>query len=195
MKDRAKQLKELERHFETDNKSPVEADTVSKAYDEKEAEKQFSTVSLEPKPKKQKFGKCRDELKDLVPINCATLIIPLTTVKLSETGVSHQYYSSCTESEGQSIYRCLLEKPGSDVNCTYYVAQMAAMCTHIHQKHLKLCIKYRLCKKKSYSSTQISLHLKTNHSNQEGEWFEPTPLLEVIWRRSRLKCWPQIFKR
>ena len=64
------------------------------------------------------------------------------------------------------------------MNCTYYAAQMATICPHIHQKHLKLCIKCRLCKKKSYSSTQISLHLKTIHSNQEGEWFEPTPLLE-----------------
>ena len=102
LKDRAKQLKELGRHFETDNKLPDEGDTVSKARDQKEAEKQFSTASLEPKPKKQKFGKCHDELKDLVPINRATLIIPSTTVKLSETGVSCQYYSSCTESEGQS---------------------------------------------------------------------------------------------
>ena len=31
---------------------------------------------------------------------------------------------------------------------------------------------------KSYSSTQISPHLKTIHSNQEGEWFKPNPLLE-----------------
>ena len=52
------------------------------------------------------------------------------------------------------------------------------MCTHICQKHLKLCIKCRLCKKKSYSSSKISLHSKTIHSNQESEWFEPTPLLE-----------------
>ena len=86
--------------------------------------------------------------------------------------------SSCTKSEGQSIYRCLLKKPGPDLNCTYYVAEMATMCTQICRKHLKLCIKCRLCKKKSYSSTQISLHLKTIHSSQEGEWFEPTPLLE-----------------
>ena len=177
-KDRAKQLKELERHFKTDNESPNEGNTISKACDQQEAEEQFSTASPVPKPKKQKFGKCHDELKGLVPLSWALLIVPSTTVKLSETGVSHQYYSSRTESEGQSIYRCLLKKPGSDVNCTYYAAQMATMCTHIGQKHLKLCIKCRLCKKQSYSSTQISLHLKTIHSSQESEWFEPTPLLE-----------------
>ena len=55
-KDRAKQLKEFERHFETHNKLPDKGDTVSKAHDQKEAEEQFSTVSPEPKPKKQKFG-------------------------------------------------------------------------------------------------------------------------------------------
>ena len=104
LKDKTKQLKELERHFKTNNESPDEGDTVSKAHDQKEAEEQFSTVSLEPKPKKWKFGKCHDELKDLVPINHATLIVPSTTVKLSETRVSRQYYSSRTESEGQSIY-------------------------------------------------------------------------------------------
>ena len=177
LKDRAKQLEEVERHFETDNESSDEGDTVSKACDQ-QAEEQFSTASPEPKLKKQKFGKCCDELKDLVPPSQAMPIIPSTTVKLSETGVSPQYYSSRTKSEGQSIYRCLLKKPVSDVNCTYYVAQMATMCIHICRKHLKLCIKCRLCKKKSYSSTQISLHLKTIHSNQESEWFEPTPLLE-----------------
>ena len=177
-KDRAKQLEELERHFETNNELPNEGDTISKAHDQQEAEEQFSTASLEPKPKKQKFGKCRDELKDLVPLSRAMQIVLSTTVKFSETGVSHQHYSSCTESEGQSIYRCLLKKPGSDVNCTYYTAQMATMCTHICRKHLKVCIKCRLCQKKSYSSTQISLHLKTIHSSQESEWFEPTSLLE-----------------
>ena len=51
-KDRAEQLEELERHFETDNESLNEGDTVSKACDQKEAEEQFSAASLEPKPKK-----------------------------------------------------------------------------------------------------------------------------------------------
>ena len=54
-KDRAKQLKE----FETDNELPDEGDSISKAHDQQEAEEQFSTASLEPKPKKQKFSKGR----------------------------------------------------------------------------------------------------------------------------------------
>ena len=111
-KNGAKQLEELESCFETDNESPDKGDTISKAHDQQEAEEQFSTVSLEPKPKKWKFGKCRDELKDLVPLSQAMLIVPLTTVKLGETGMSCQYYSSHIESEDQSIYRCLLKKLG-----------------------------------------------------------------------------------
>ena len=149
MKDRAKQLEELERHFETDNESPDEGDTISKAHDQQEAEEQFSTVSPEPKPKKWKFSKCHDELKDLVPISHAMPIVPSTTVKLSETRVFCQYYSSCTKSEGQSIYRCLLKKkPGSSVNYTYYATQMATMSTYIHQKHLKLCNKLQIVQEK-----------------------------------------------
>ena len=177
-KEKAKQLEELERHFETEEESPDEGDTVSKAQDEQEVLEQLAATSSEPKPKKRKFGKCRDELKDLVPISCAILIMPSTTVKLSKTRVPHQSYSSRTESEGQSIYRCLLKNPGSDADCTYYAAQMATMCMHIHHKHLKLCIKCRLCPKKSYNSTQMSLHLKTIHHDQKDEWFEPTSPLE-----------------
>ena len=175
-KERAKQL-ELERHFEREE-LPDEGDTVYKAQDQQEVAEQFAVTSSELKPKKQKFSKCHDELKDLMPIGHAIPIMPSSTVKLSKTGVPHQSYSHRTESEGQSIYSCLLKNPGSDADCTYYAAQMATMCMHIHHKHLKLCIKCRLCSKKSCSSTQMSLHLKTIHHDQEGEWLKPTPPLE-----------------
>ena len=52
------------------------------------------------------------------------------------------------------------------------------MTTHIHRKHMKICVKCCLCKKRSYSSTTISLHLKTIHREESAEWFEPTPTLE-----------------
>ena len=55
---------------------------------------------------------------------------------------------------------------------------MAAMMTHIHYKHLKICIKCCLCQKGSYSATTISLHLKTIHRDESAEWFKPTPPLE-----------------
>ena len=41
----AEQLKELERHFKTDNELPDEGDTISKARDQQETEEQFSTAS------------------------------------------------------------------------------------------------------------------------------------------------------
>ena len=105
-------------------------------------------------------------------------IIPSITVKLSETGVPHSYYSRREASEGQSIYKCLLKKLETETPCSYYAAQMAVMMTHIHCKHLKLCINCCLCMKKSYSATTMSLHLKTAHKDQSAKWFKPTPLLE-----------------
>ena len=94
-------------------------------------------------------------------------IIPSTSVKLSETGVPHSYYSDREASEGQSIYRCLLTKLGTETPCSYYAAQMAAVTTHLHRKHLKLCLKCRLCDKKSYSAnTQmaaVTTHLHRKH--------------------------------
>ena len=56
-KERAKQLEELERHFETEEELPDEGDTVLKAQDEQEAAEQFAATSSEPKPKKWKFDK------------------------------------------------------------------------------------------------------------------------------------------
>ena len=175
-KERGKQLEELECHFVAEEEPPADEDTISKAEDEKEAATQFN-VGV-PRAKRQCFGQCRDDLKDLVSINKAVPIIPSTTFKLSETGVPHSYYSHCEASEGQSIYKCLLKKPETETPCSCYAAQMAMMMTHIHRMHLKLCIKCCLCEKKSYSPTTMSLHLKTAHKDQSAEWFKPTPLLE-----------------
>ena len=137
-KERGKQLEELEHHFDSDNDSPDNEDTISKKQDEEEATTQFIDATIEPKPKKHGFGKCRDNLKDLVPINKATPILPSTTVKLSKTGVPQKSCSDHSESEGQSIYRYHLMKPGTEIPCMYYAAQMAAMCTHIQCKHMKI---------------------------------------------------------
>ena len=144
-KERGKQLEELEHCFDLDNDSSGNEDTVSKKQDEKEAATQFADAEVEPKLKKHRFGKCQDNLKDLVPINKVTPILPSTRVKLSETGVPHKSYSDHSESEGQSIYHCFLIKPDTEIPCTYYMAQMAAMCMHIWCKHMKICIKCRLC--------------------------------------------------
>ena len=55
---------------------------------------------------------------------------------------------------------------------------MAAVTTHLRRKHLKLCLKCRLCDNKSYSANTMSLHLKTAHEDQSADWFEPSPPLE-----------------
>ena len=36
----------------------------------------------------------------------------------------------------------------------------------------------QLCKKKSFSSTTMSVHLKAVHHDDTNEWFEPTSALE-----------------
>ena len=90
-KERGKQLEELECHFDVEEESLVDEDTVSKADDEKEAAAQFEDGA--PRAKKRYFGQCRDDLKDLVPISKAMPIVPSTMVKLSKTGVPHCYYS------------------------------------------------------------------------------------------------------
>ena len=64
-----------------DEESPDNEDTISKAKDERDAAKQFEDAP--PKPKKHHFGKCKENLKDLVPISKAIPIIQSTTIKLS----------------------------------------------------------------------------------------------------------------
>ena len=97
-KKRGHELEELECHFKTDEESPDNEDTISKAEDEQDAAKQFKGAP--PKSKKWHFGKCKDDLRGLVPISKAVPIILSTTIKLSETGVRHSYYSPWVGSEG-----------------------------------------------------------------------------------------------
>ena len=175
-KDWGKELEELERHFETDEESLEEEFTVSKAEDAAEAAAQFADAP--PKTKWHHFGQCHNDLPDLLPLDKAVPIIPLTTIKLSKAGVPRAYYSNREGSEGQSIYKCYLKCPSMETTCSYWSAQLAAITTHIHWKHLKICVKCHLCSKRSYSTTTIVKHLKLIHHDQQNEWFDPTPLLE-----------------
>ena len=104
-KERGKQLEELERQFDSDNESLAEEDTVSISQNVINAAAQFADAE-EPKPKHKRFRKCHESLKYLVPLHKPTAIMPSTTVKLSETGVSRKFYSEHEKSEGQSIYHC-----------------------------------------------------------------------------------------
>ena len=171
LKEQGKELEELERHFEIDEESLEEEFTVSKAEDAAEAAAQFADA---PKAKRCHFGQCHDDLPDLLPLNKVVPVIPSTTIKLSETGVPQAYYSDREGSEGQSIYKCYLKHPGTETTCSYWSAQLAAMTTHIHQKHLKICVKCHLCSKRFYSTTAIVKHLKLIHRDQQNEWFDNT---------------------
>ena len=191
-KTRGQQLEELEHHF-IDDEPPTEEDTISKTEDKKEAATQFDPDV--PRTKKHRFGQCRDELKDLVPLDKAMPIIPSTSVKLSETGVPRSYYSDREASEGQSIYRCLLTKPGTETPCSYYAAQMAAVTTHLRRKHLKLCLKF-------VSVTRRAIQLTPCHftSKQLIKIRVPTGLsLPLCWReilwRLLTKFSPKISRR
>ena len=64
------------------------------------------------------------------------------------------------------------------LGCPYSTAQFAQCCTHIHRKHLGVCIKGRLCDHHSFRSVDIQKHLKDVHINDEDKWFEPVLELE-----------------
>ena len=91
---------------------------------------------------------------------------------LHQTGVPKKYISETASAEGQLIYKCM--HPG----CPYSTAQFAQCCTHIHRKHLGVCIKCQLCDHCSFRSVDIQKHLKDVHMNNEDKWFEPVPELE-----------------
>ena len=74
--------------------------------------------------------------------------------------------------DGQSIYRCNV------TGCEYITAQFAQACTHVHHKHLGVCVKCRLCDKRSFRSVDIQKHCCIVHRDEESEWFELEPALE-----------------
>ena len=65
-----------------------------------------------------------------------------------------------------------------ETTCSYWSVHLAAMTTHIRQKHLKVCVKCCLCSKRPYSTTTIVKHLKLIHHDQQNEWFDLIQLLE-----------------
>ena len=99
-------------------------------------------------------------------------VIPTTTICLHQTGVPKKYISETASAEGQSIYKCM------HLGCPYSTEQFAQCCTHVHRKHLGVCIKCRLCNHHSFRSVDIQKHLKDVHMNDEDKWFEPVPELE-----------------
>ena len=150
-------LETLDRDFveNTPNVEPI-GGTITK---EADAAKSLSSA---PPPKRRK--KC-SQGPDKVRLAKAAPIIPSTfvifTIILERKG-----------EDGQSIYRCNVG------GCEYIMAQFAQACTHMHRKHLGVCVKCHLCDKRSFRSVDIQKHYNVMYHDQEAEWFEPIPALE-----------------
>ena len=131
-------------------------------------EQERSSSSVPPKKECKKSSQSPDKLK----LKLATPIFPSMTVGLHQTGVSSHYISERARSQGQSVYRCMY------AGCDDVTAQHAQCHTHMHCKHLRVCIQCRLCPHRSYRSVDIQKHLRDIHQDQEDCWFEPTPDLK-----------------
>ena len=102
----------------------------------------------------------------------ATPCIPSTMIPLHHTGMPKSLIGERSGSDGQSVYCCKFE------TCAYLTAQYAQCCMHIHRKHLGVCVKCRLCDKRSYQMVDLQKHLTAVHPNEESDWFESIPALE-----------------
>ena len=84
--------------------------------------------------------------------------------------------------KGTSFWEKRLRQPkafiGAMSGYEYITAQFAQACTHVHCKHLRVCVKYRLCNKRSFRSVDIQKHCMVVHQDAEAKWFKPVPPLE-----------------
>ena len=116
------------------------------------------------KKSSQGLDKCK--LAQAIPMT------PSTTVRFHQTGVAKNQVSERKGADGQSIYRCNV------AGCEYIMAQFTQTCTHICHKHLRVCMKCRLCDESSFRSADIQRFCHIVHRDEESEWFEPVPALE-----------------
>ena len=116
------------------------------------------------KTSSQGLDKCK--LAQAIPMT------PSTTVRFHQTGVAKNQVSEQKGANAQSIYRCNV------TGCEYIMAQFAQACTHVCHKHLGVCVKCRLCDKRSFRSVDIQKHCHIVHRDEESEWFELMPALE-----------------
>ena len=116
-------------------------------------EQERSSSSVPPKKQHKKSSQGPSKVK----LKLATPIIPSTTVGLHQTGVPGHYVSEHAGSQDQSVYRCMY------VGCDYVTAQHAQCHTHMHCKHLRVCIQCRLCPCRSYRSVNIQRDLRDAH--------------------------------
>ena len=116
--------------------------------------------------KKSSQGPDKCKLAQAIPMT------PSTTMRFHQTGVAKNQVLERKGADGQSIYRCNV------TGCEYIMAQFAQVCTHVHHKHLGVCMKCRLCDKRSFRSVDIQKHCRIVHRDEESECFEPVPALE-----------------
>ena len=140
----------------------------AKGLTSKEAATAEATFQPPPAKRRKQLPQGPDKCK----LQLAGAVIPTTMIRLHQTGVPKKYISERASAEGQLIYKCM--HPG----CPYSTAQFAQCCTHIHRKHLGVCIKCQLCDHCSFRYVDIQKHLKDVHMNDEGKWFEPVPVPE-----------------
>ena len=159
-------FKTIERKF-TENTPDAKPATGLVAKEVVEEQERSSSL-VPPKNRCKKSSQGPNKLK----LKLATPIFPSMTVGLHQTGVPSCYISERAGSQGQSVYRCMY------AGCDYVTAQHAQCHTHVHRKHLRVCIQCRLCPHRSYRSVNIQKHLRDIHQDQEDCWFEPTPDLE-----------------
>ena len=134
--------------------------------------KEAATVEAESQPPPAKQRRRLPQGPDKCKLQATTAVIPSTTICLYQTGVPKKCISERASAAGQSIYKCM------HPSCPYSTAQLAQCCTHIHRKHLGVCIKCQLCNHHSFQSVDIQKHLRDVHMNEEAKWFEPVPELE-----------------
>ena len=134
--------------------------------------KEAATVEATSQPPPAKRRKWLPQGPDKCKLKLTAAVIPTTMIHLHQTGVPKRYISERASAEGQSIYKCM------DPGCPYSTAQFAQCCTHIHRKHLGVCIKCQLCDHCSFRSVDIQKHLKDVHMNDEDKWFKPVLELE-----------------
>ena len=136
------------------------------------ASKEAATAKATSQPPPAKRRKQLPQGPDKCKLQLTGAVIPTTMIHLHQTGVPKKYISERVSAEDQSIYKCM------DSGCPYLTAQFAQCCTHIHKKHLGVCIKCQLCDCHSFRSVDIQKHLKDVHMNNEDKWFEPVSELE-----------------
>ena len=101
--------------------------------------KEAATAEDESQPPPAKQRKWLPQGPDKCKLQATTAVILSTTICLHQIGVPKKCISERASAEGQSIYKCM------HPSCSYLTAQFTQSCTHIHRKHLGVCIKCQLC--------------------------------------------------